>query len=203
MSFEETRISDVVAYNFRVVPAYKTRIREFDSGKEQRNISRTRAKRRFGPRYNKFKPDAFALLLACFHAVAGSAIGFRFKDWSDYQVTLGSIGNTPGANTTPVQLVKLYAFGSLSRSRTITKPVAGTVTVYQDDGAGNFVAKAGSIDTATGLFTPTTAWTAGRALKATFEFDVPVRFESDEFPADYEDFQAISVDVTLIEDFNA
>lgn len=196
MAFIETRLSDDVAYAFRAIPRYKTQIAPLDNGKEQRDLKWTKAKRRFEAVYDKFTPTLYAGLLDCFHACGGSGYAFRFKDWSDYQVTAGALGNTPGVNMTPVQLVKVYAFGSQSRSRTITKPVAGTVTVYS-----NGVAKAGAIDTATGLFTPTTNWAAGEALTATFEFDVPVRFENDELPTEYEDYAALSVDAVLIEVF--
>lgn len=196
MSFIETRLDDSVAYGFQATPTYATQIVPLDNGKEQRNVNWTRAKRRFTALFDKFTPTDFAVLLATFHAARGSAYAFRMKDWSDYQVTLGSLGNTPGANQTPVQLVKVYTFGAQSITRTITKPVSGTLTVYS-----NGVAKAGSIATDTGLFTPTTNWAAGEALTATFEFDVPVRFENDEFPATYEDFNAISTDIALLEVF--
>lgn len=201
MAFIETRLSDLVAYNFRVIPAYRTNVVPMDNGKEFREITRSRAKREFHAIYNKFTTATYALLLACFHACAGSGLSFRLRDWTDYQVVGGSLGTTPGANSNPVQLVKVYTMGPQSRTRTIVKPVAGTVTVYQADGGGTPVAKAGTIDTTTGLFTPTTAWTASRALTADFEFDTPVRFKDDEFPSTYEDFNAITADVTLIEDF--
>lgn len=194
MSFIEARLDECVAFGFSIDPAYDTQIIALDNGKEQRNVNRTQALRRFAATYQNFTPTEFAVLLATFHAAAGSAYGFRFKDWSDYQVTLGALGLTPGANLTPVQLVKVYTFGLQSRSRKITKPVAGTVTVYQ-----NGVAKAGTIDTATGLFTPTTNWTAGATVTATFEFDVPVRFESDVMPSEYADRNAITTSCGLVE----
>lgn len=201
MSFIEARLDDCVALGFQVNPAYRTEIVPLENGKEQRNITRTRAQRSFSAAYQNFTPDEFSLLLDAFHAARGSGYAFRFKDWSDYRVVMGSIGSTPGANQTPVQLVQVRAFGSQSITRTITKPVAGTVTVYQDDGAGNFVAKAGTIATTTGLFTPTTNWTAGRALKATFEFDVPVRFTSDDMPTTLETAQLITASAELLEVF--
>jgi hypothetical protein len=55
--------------------------------------------------------------------------------------------------------------------------------VYQADGSGNPVLKPGTLDTLTGLFTPTTAWTSGRALWWAGEFRVPVRFNNDFMPA--------------------
>lgn len=201
MSFLEARMDDRISYGFRVIPRYMTRRRELDSGKQVRDIKWTKAKRRFTAAYMTFTDEQFALLLALFHAVMGSGHGFRFKDWSDYTAELEALGNTPGANSTAVQLIKTYTNGSLSTVRTIVKPVAGTVTMYQDNGSGTFVAKAGTIDTATGLFTPTTNWTSGRALKATFQFDVPVIFSSDELPSTYDEYKAITTDIEVEEDF--
>lgn len=201
MSFIETRLDDCVAHGFEAIPMYKTLIVTMENGKEARNVEWTRAKRRYSALYQNFSPADFALLNDAFHACHGSGYSFRFKDWLDYKVTMGSIGTTPGNNQTPVQFTKVYTFGIQSTTRTIKKIVAGTTTVYQDNGSGVFVAKAGSIDTTTGLFTPTTNWTAGRALKATFEFDVPVRFASDEMPASYDDLEAINTNCELVEDF--
>lgn len=195
MSFVETRLAECAAYGFQTIPAYSTQIVALDNGKEQRNINITRAKRRFVASYSTFEADAFAALLDCFHAVGGSGLAFRFRDHTDYQATLESLGTTPGANQTPVQLYKTYTFGAQSRTRTIVKPNSDVV-VYQ-----NGIAKAGSLDTATGLFTPTTNWTAGAALTWTGTFDVPVRFASDEMPASIADLNNIVAECELLEVF--
>lgn len=202
MPFIEERLSDCVAAGFQVVPAYKTGIVESDNGDEDRNMDRTKAKRRLSCSWRNFSRADFDDLNEMFHVAAGSWLGFRFKDWTDFQVVGGSLGVAPSGSTA-VQLVKIYGpRGGQSRTRIIKKPVAGTVTVYQDDGAGNFIAKLGAIDTTTGLFIPTTAWTAGRALRADFEFDIAVRFVSDEFPATFESSQNyITANAELIEDF--
>lgn len=197
MSELETRMDDCVALGFQAEPAYSTTINTLDNGREQRNQNWTRARRSFEAEHRNFPIADAALLLALFHAVAGMAHSFRFKDWTDYSVVGGALGLTPGANQTPVQLVKVYTAGALTRTRTIQKPVAGTVTVYE-----NGVAKAGTIDTATGLFTPTTNWTAGATLTADFEFDVPVRFASDALPCTIDARQdVVTVNSSLVEVF--
>jgi uncharacterized protein (TIGR02217 family) len=195
MSFIETRLSECVSAGFQVVPAYSTRIVALDNGQEKRNVNWTKARRRFSCDWRNFTREDFEDLLACFHVCAGSAHSFRFKDWTDYEATDESLGTTPGANQTPVQLIKTYTFGGSTRTRNITKPVSATV--YQGG-----VAKAGTLDTTTGLFTPTTSWTAATALTWTGTFDVPVRFVSDEFPATFEATQNyITATAELIEDF--
>lgn len=199
----ETPLDDCVAYGFQAVPGYSTQLVTLDNGAEQRNGNWTRAKRRYTALYQNFTKAEFAILLAAFHAARGSLYSFLFKDPLDYQVTMESQGTTPGTNLTPVQLRKTYTFENSSTSivRNITKPIAGTVTMYQDNGSGTFVAKAGSYSTTTGLFTPNTNWTSGRALKATFEFYVPVRFASDEFPSSFDGPDAINTNAELVEVF--
>jgi uncharacterized protein (TIGR02217 family) len=195
MSFIETRMDESVSYGFKATPTYSTQIVPLDNGKEQRNANWAHPKRHYSALFQNFTPAEFAALLATFHAVRGSAYSFRFKDWTDYMATLEALGNTPGANSTPVQLIKTYTFGAASYVRTITKPVSGTVTVYQGG-----VAKAGTFSTTTGLFTPTTNWTAATALTWTGEFDTPVRFVNDEMPAQYDNYNAITTSVELVED---
>ena len=58
-----------------------------------------------------------------FHAARkGSLEGFRFKDWSDYQIIAQIVGIGDGVET-EWQLKKTYYAGSASCARPITKPV--------------------------------------------------------------------------------
>jgi uncharacterized protein (TIGR02217 family) len=174
MTIIATRLSAKVEAGFSAVVGFSTRVVELKTGYERRNANWLNPKRRFTARTAGWTADMRAELLNLAHAARGSLYGFLFKDWNDYSVTAQSLGTAPFGSTA-VQLVKTYTYGSETYTRTITKPVASTVTVYQ-----NGVAKAGSLDEATGLFTPTTAWTASAALTWTGEFLVPVRFASDD-----------------------
>ena len=80
-----------------------------------------------------------------------------------------------GAATT-FQLVKRYTSGAQSWTRTITKPVAGTVAL-----ALNGVAQitGWTVNISTGVVTFAAAPAAGVAITVGFEFDVPVRFDAD------------------------
>ena len=77
---------------------------------------------------------------------------------------------------TAFQLVKRYASGAQSWTRAIAKPVTGTVRIAL---AGVEQPSGWSVDTATGVVTFGTAPGAGVAITAGFEFDVPVRFDTD------------------------
>ena len=77
----------------------------------------------------------------------------------------------------PLVLVVLIAAAvGFAMTRAITKPVAGTVTIALN---GTPQASGWSVSTTTGLITFTTAPAPGVAITAGFEFDVPVRFDTD------------------------
>lgn len=118
----------------------------------------------------------------------------------DQPVTTQASGGTFSISTltASIQIKKNYACGSENTERPIRKPVSGTVTVY-----ANAVAKAGTLDATTGQFAPTSPWIDGDVVTATFEFDVPVMFASDEMIFDYANFNALTTDIELLEDFSA
>jgi hypothetical protein len=87
---------------------------------------------------------------------------------------------------TQFQLVKHYPSGSVIEVRTITKPVAGTVQVYLD---GIEQASGWSIDTTTGLVTFSMPPALGVEVTADFEFDVPVRFDTDHMAVTIESYR--------------
>ncbi len=197
----ETPLEDCVAYGFQAIPGYFTQIVALENGTEQRNGNWTKAKHKYTALFANFTRAEFDILLDTFHAARGSLYAFLFKDHFDFSAIGESQGTTPGTNANAVQLRKTYTFGSFSTQRQITKPKAGTVVMYQDNGSGTFVVKAGTYSTTTGLFTPTSNWTAGRALRADFQFYVPVRFVGDEFPSSFDDIDSINTTAELIEVF--
>ena len=78
--------------------------------------------------------------------------------------------------TTTFQLMKRYTSGAQSWTRAIAKPVAGSVHIA----IGGVEQLSGwSVDTMTGVVIFSAAPGAGIAVTAGFEFDVPVRFDSD------------------------
>ncbi len=184
MAFHEVRFPDNISRGARGGPERRTQIVELASGAEERNASWANSRRRYDVVYGIRRADDLAAVVAFFEARNGRLHGFRFKDWADYKSCLPSgtpsptdqaIGTGDGT-TTAFQLVKAYASGSQTWVRTITKPVAGTVTIALN---GTPQASGWSVDTTTGVVTFTTAPAAGVAITAGFQFDVPVRFDTD------------------------
>ena len=184
MAFHDTRFPVNISRGARGGPERRTQIVELSSGDEERNATWSDSRRRYDVAYGIRKADDLAAVIAFFEARGGRLYGFRFKDWSDYKSALPSVaishtdqslGTGTGA-ATQFQLVKRYTSGAQTWTRTITKPVAGTLLV-----ALNGVAQPSgwTVDTATGIITFTVAPGIGIAVTAGFEFDVPVRFDSE------------------------
>ena len=184
MAFHEVRFPDNIARGARGGPERRTQIVELSSGDEERNASWANSRRRYDVAYGIRRADDLAAVVAFFEARNGRLHGFRFKDWADYKSGLPSqapgpqdqlIGDGDGA-TSVFQLVKRYSSGSQTWTRVITKPVAGTVRIA----LGGVEQTSGwSVDTTTGLVSFDTAPASGVAITAGYEFDVPVRFDSD------------------------
>ena len=85
------------------------------------------------------------------------------------------IGTGNGAITT-VALLKRYSSGAQSWTRAIAKPVAGSVRIALN---GVEQMSGWSVDTTTGSVNFAAAPGAGITITAGFEFDVPVRFDTD------------------------
>ncbi len=154
-------------------------------GHEKRNVNWAEARGRWDVASGLKKQAQIDELIAFFRARRGKAYGFRFKDWTDYKATGQLLGTGDDAQT-QFQLVKHYPSGSVIEVRTITKPVAGTVKVYLD---GVEQLSGWSVDTTTGLVTFSTAPALGVEVTADFEFDVPVRFDTDHMAVTIETYR--------------
>jgi len=184
MAFHEVRFPDNISRGARGGPERRTQIVEMASGDEERNGSWADSRRRYDASYGIRKADDLAAVTAFFEARRGRLYGFRWKDWADHKsgmpsagtgVTDQPIGSGNGA-ATAFQLVKLYTSGAQSWTRTITKPVAGTIALALN-GAPQITGW--TVNTSTGVVSFAAAPAAGVAITAGFEFDVPVRFDTD------------------------
>ena len=175
MTFHEVQFPTDIAYGAQGGPQYSTSVVITASGYEQRNSLWAVSRMAWNVATGLKLQAQLDTLIAFFRARKGRAYGFRFKDWSDYQATGQAIGTGDGTTHT-FQLVKNYVSGPGSETRTIQKPVAGTVVVYL---AGVMQSSGWSVDTTTGIVSFVTAPGTGVAITADFQFDVPVRFDTD------------------------
>lgn len=117
-----------------------------------------------------------AALLAFFYCIAkGRANGWRFRDFALGESTgLNEPLGTGTGSPQVLQLVKRYTSGAETYDRVIRKPVLGSVRIK----ANGTPTTAFTVDTTTGLVTITA--TAAAVLTATYTFDVPCRFDTDQ-----------------------
>jgi len=152
------------------------------SGGAINNIAQYPVKGRWQVGNRKVLRAELNYLLAFWRARRGSLQRFRLKDWSDFATTFNGANDQGvlGAGTgngvlTQFQLIKRYQPSGDSQDRIITKLVAGSVAVYVN---GTLQASGWSVNSA-GLVTFSTAPINGAILRASFEFDVRVRFTGD------------------------
>lgn len=187
-AFHEVQFPTLISAGAAGGPGFNTTVTTLSSGAENRNINWSLARATFDVAQGLKSQRDLDALIKFFMARRGKAYGFRYKDWSDYQLpwwtdTPGDIDALPllfttDGTTAAFQLVKVYGDGAGSYTRTITKPVAGTLALLNNGTPTTDF----TLDTTTGIVTlgGTTASTTGHLITGSCEFDVPVRFDVDE-----------------------
>ncbi len=197
MAFHEVRFPTALSFGSIGGPERRTEIVALTNGFEERNTPWVQSRRRYDAGVSMRSLDDVADLIAFFEARQGQLHGFRWKDWSDFKSCQPSRGPAFDDQiiavgddaTTGFALRKAYVSGSAVVDRTITKPVQGTVRVgLQGDELTEGVHYV--VDTATGMITFAVAPASGETITAGFEFDVPVRFDTDAIRVSVASFQA-------------
>ena len=193
--FHEARLPARLAFGCTGGIERRTEVVTLASGFERRTSPWSQGRRRWLIATAARPLDEVAELLAFFEARGGRLAGFRFRDPADFKscapsgapaATDQALGTGDGAKKA-FQLVKAYG----TVTRTIAKPVAGTVKISVAGAA--LAASAFSVDAASGLVTVVTAPAAGAAVRAGFEFDAPARFDTDRLDVTLEGFAAARV----------
>jgi len=209
MSLVEVQFPTDISYGSRGGPGYNTSVIETDSGQEERIARWTNARRQYDVAYGVKSPQQMADLQTFFHSRQGAAFGFRYKDFLDFTTAIDHIAahkstdvqiGVGDGSTTQFQLVKKYTNGGVTRTRNITKPVAGT-TLCALDGVDQ-APSAFTVNTVTGIVTYTVAPGVDVAVQGGCEFDVPVRFsdETDKLlDMSIDDFSNRSASIFLVE----
>lgn len=197
MAFHEIRFPANLSFGSVGGPERRTEIVELQNGFEERNTPWAHSRRRYDAGIGLRSLDDVETLIAFFEARQGQLHGFRWKDWSDYKSCAPSaqvqhedqiIGTGDGV-TRSFALSKGYVSGPGGYRRPILKPVSGTVRA----GFGRDEKLEGvhwSVDTATGTITFDEPPGEGAQVHAGFEFDVPVRFDTDRVQVSVASFQA-------------
>jgi len=214
--FHDVRFPTRFQYGAQATPMFKTMINTNSAGYEQRNQLWAQARRRYNYTNALESEEEYAEVLAFFYARRGPAYSFRVKDWFDYRVETGE-GVMRGVTSdelvgdgaeTEFQLSKLYDDDVEPFERPIYLPVDQSTYTDDEDNVVAFavykndvlVAPADyTVNYLTGVITFDTAPADNDTLKWTGQFDVPVRFETDELPSTYAQWNDLQADLRMIE----
>lgn len=197
--FSEERLPLPISLASSGGPTWQTQVIRMDSGYEQRN-------RVWAEDLGQWDIGSFVktdedvrTVLAFFHARQGRLVGFRFQDPKDADLVAQTLGTGNGVQAT-YQLVKTYGSGPAAYTKTLTKPVPGTVLVTVG-GVPRVEGVDWTVDTSTGLITflPGHIPAMGQAVVASCTFDKPVRFDVDALSITYDDLVYGTLRVPLVE----
>ncbi len=197
MQFHDVRFPAALSFGSVGGPERRTDVVTISNGFEERNSPWAHSRRRYDAGVGMRSLDDVETMIAFFEARYGQLYAFRWKDWSDYRsskpsqdvMAVDQLLATGDGSNTAFQLLKTYQSGVYSYARPISKPVNGTVKVAV--GGNELEENVGfSVDYATGQIALAVAPGAGTEVTAGFEFDVPVRFDTDSIQTSVASFQA-------------
>ena len=201
MAFHDVRFPTRVSIGASGGPERRTEIVVVGSGAEERNSRWADSKRTYNAGYGVKSADDLHSVIAFFEERRGRLHGFRWKDWTDYKSC--APGETPAALdqkigigdgvTGAFQLIKTYGATYAPWPRTIQLPVAGSVLVAVDgtpQDPGNFVV---SLTTGVVTFVAEHIPADQAIVTAGFQFDVLVRFDTDQLEVNLSEMEAGSI----------
>ncbi len=197
MNFHDVRFPTSLSFGSVGGPERRTDIVTLNNGFEERNSPWSQSRRRFDAGMGLRSLDDLANVIEFFEARAGQLFGFRWKDWSDYKSCQPSqeidaadqeIGIGDDVKTV-FQLAKHYRSGAQTQAREITKPIENKVKISIGGDAQVFGADF-TVDYESGEVTFMSAPADEAVVRAGFEFDVPVRFDTGRIETSVSGFSA-------------
>lgn len=204
MAFHQVRFPIDIALGARGGPRRITDIVPLVSGHEERNSRWLHSRRYFDAGYGIKNRADLQTVVAFFEERRGRFHSFLWRDGLDHSSAAAgqpltavdqALGTGDGSSTV-FQLTKRYGATFDPYDRVITKPVAGTVLIALDGvplDPSEF-----EVDDLSGEVTFDTAPAEDAVLTAGYEFDVPVRFDTDRLDVELASFdaaQALSIPV--------
>jgi uncharacterized protein (TIGR02217 family) len=206
MAFDDVRLPTAISRGATGGPERRTDVVTTASGREERNSRWAHSRRRYNIGFGVKTLQQLQEVIAFFEGRRGKLHAFRFKDHTDFKSCAANavpqrsdqvLGTGTGAQAA-FQLVKHYGAPSRDYVRNITAPVAGTVVVAVNGVASvNF-----TLNATTGVvtFTAGNIPPNGATVTAGYEFDVPVRFDTDEITVNLSHFEAGEIpEIPLLE----
>lgn len=204
--FDDARFPTAISRRATGGPERRTDVVTTASGREERNSRWAHSRRKYNIGFGVKSVNDLQQVVAFFEARRGRLYAFRYKDFTDFKscaptanvaATDQVVGTGTGVANT-FQLVKHYGAPLRDYARSVFAPVVGTVLVaVNGTPTTNF-----TLDALTGLvtFNAGSIPANGATITAGFEFDVPVRFDTDQITINLAHFNAGEIpDIALVE----
>jgi uncharacterized protein (TIGR02217 family) len=192
-SFHDVLFPVDISLGSRGGPQRATEVVLLGSGREERNARWEHARRRYDAGTGVRSLLLLSRVIAFFEERRGRLYGFRWRDGADDRSC--EPGSTPAptdqllgtgdATRRSFALVKTYGGAFAPYRRPITRPVVSSLSVAV--GGVEQAASRWSYDPSTHavVFAANAVPAAGAQVRAGFQFDVPVRFDTDHLDIDY------------------
>ena len=202
-AFIEERFPDCISFTSSGGPGFMTNVVEFDSGIVSTDAEWEQLRAKYNVSFDVATPSEISLVEDFFYVARGRAIGFRYKDWQDYQIVQQNVGIGDGTRNA-FQLFKRYQSGNQFYDRKITKPLKissdGLGIAITVDGVIQIIDGDVFINESQGIISFSTPPPTGAIIRVEYgEFDVPVRFDTDKLDISFDDFRQLSLQVPLVE----
>jgi uncharacterized protein (TIGR02217 family) len=206
MAFDDVRLPTAISRGATGGPERRTDVVTTASGREERNSRWAHSRRRYNIGFGIKTVQQLQEVVAFFEGRRGKLYAFRFKDFTDFkscaanaapQNTDQILGTGTGVLST-FQLAKHYGAPSRDYIRSITAPVVGSVVVS----VNGVASLAFTLNATTGVITFNAGSfpSNGAVVTAGFEFDVPVRFDTDQITVNLSHFEAGEIpEIPLLE----
>jgi uncharacterized protein (TIGR02217 family) len=198
-SFHEVLFPLAVSFGATGGPERRNEIVALTSGREKRNARLSQSRRHYDAGTGLRSLDDLHDVVAFFEARRGSLHAFRFRDPFDMKSCRpqetpapdDQLLGTGDGETGRFPLAKVYGSGAEAHRRFVMKPVDGSLRVavagVEKTSAVDF-----TFDAATGevVFAAGAIPGTGEAVTAGYEFDVPVRFDTERLSVNLKAFRA-------------
>jgi uncharacterized protein (TIGR02217 family) len=196
--FHDTRFPTAISRAAHGGPERRTDVVVLGSGAEERNARWADSRRSYNAGYGVKSLNDLHAVIAFFEERRGRLHGFRWRDPTDWkscppEATPTALDQDIGLGdglSALFQLAKTYGSDFNPWTRDITKPVAGTVLIAVAE-VVQTPATHFTVDHTTGVVTFAAEHipAPGATITAGFEFDVPVRFDTDKLEINLQGFR--------------
>jgi uncharacterized protein (TIGR02217 family) len=197
MAFHDIRFPSDISRGAHGGPERRTDIVVLGSGAEERNARWADSRRAYNAGYGIKSLDDLYAVITFFEERRGRLHGFRWRDHLDWkscapEATTSPLDQLLGLGTgtkAAFQLIKSYGRTFAPWQRTISKPMVGSVIVAVAGAVQPSTTFA--VDAATGLitFAADHVPVASARVTAGYQFDVPVRFDTDRLDINMQGFR--------------